>query len=272
MNDAKYPHYFSYRPLFMALALAALIISFAPGAKAEETRDFMGETITISEGRYLVTADVNVRAKPTATSEKVGRFDEGVTVKILGRFDKDWLAVEDGGKDLGFVYGPPLVPLIDATLEEPLRGMTMGPDQTPCEYIVRFEGREEIQAREPMQVANFEVGWRCRASRFGDKVVIVGYMFITESPYDGGTKPRYQLSVDLPGYADEPDKVFSTIMIFDADKKELIYDGLTQADMGHQPKQKTRPAETAERALVRAMEMAPETWGKKFWEALIKQK
>ena len=48
-----------------------------------------------------------------------------------------------------------------------------------------------------------------------DGVVIAGYMFITETPYDE-RDGHYQLSVDLPGIADE--RVCSPTMILDAEK------------------------------------------------------
>ena len=54
-----------------------------------------------------------------------------------------------------------------------------------------------------------------------DRVVIAGHVH-HGTPYDGTRRPRYQLSVDLPGIADEPEFVFSTTMILDAEKSNSL--------------------------------------------------
>lgn len=260
------------RPRRLAAILAGALLLGSADTLAEERRNFLGETITVEPGRFFVTADVNVRAKPTANSEKVGRFGKGEKIQVVGRLDKQWYALEKDGQDLGFVYAPVLIPLIDGGLDKPLRGMTVGPNQSPCEYIVRFEGREQIKAKVPIPVANYEVGWRCRVNKRRDRVVIAGYMFITETPYDGTRRPRYQLSVDLPGIADEPEFVFSTTMILDVEKKQLRYEGVTLPKLGKKPNADVKPAPNVARALSQAMELAPETWGAELWKILLKAK
>ena len=258
-----------YSSLANFAVLLLLAATFQPMPGLAEERNFLDETITVQPQDMLVTNDVNVRSKPSTKGEKVGRFDKGERIRAVGRVNKEWVAIQQDGKDLGFVYAPVLIPLIDGALDEPLRGMTMGPDRSPCEYIIRYEGREEIVGRQPMSIANYEIGWRCRLKNQREKVTIIGYMFITESPYDGRKLPKYQISVDLPGYADEPDQIFSTSMIYDADQGKIVYDGLSLPKLGKRPDEAEKTAPEVTRALTRAMELAPQTWSDTFWRRLL---
>ena len=72
------------RPRRLAAILAGALLLGSADTLAEERRNFLGETITVEPGRFFVTADVNVRAKPTANSEKVGRFGKGRKSKSSG--------------------------------------------------------------------------------------------------------------------------------------------------------------------------------------------
>ena len=109
------------RPRRLAAILAGALLLGSADTLAEERRNFLGETITVEPGRFFVTADVNVRAKPTANSEKVGRFGKGEKIQVVGRLDKQWYALEKDGQDLGFVYAPVLIPLIDGGLDKARR-------------------------------------------------------------------------------------------------------------------------------------------------------
>ena len=78
---------------------------------------FLGVPVTSHKATYQVVDSVNVRAKPTIKSERVGGLNKGEKVRVVGRIGKDWLAVKKEGVELGFVYAPALREVIAKKVE-----------------------------------------------------------------------------------------------------------------------------------------------------------
>jgi uncharacterized protein YgiM (DUF1202 family) len=63
---------------------------------------------------YLVLRDVNVREKPMNKSAVVGRLKKNKRIDSVGKVKGTrWIAVKRDGKNIGFVYGKALVPIIE---------------------------------------------------------------------------------------------------------------------------------------------------------------
>ena len=96
--------------------------------------------MTPVSGTYLVSRDVRVRAEPRTRSGEINRLSKGERVQAVGRpKESAWLAVSKDGKNLGFVYSPVLLPLIDGTLDDDLKGKASFGGGLSCDYAVRFE-------------------------------------------------------------------------------------------------------------------------------------
>ena len=57
------------------------------------------------ESTFVALRNVNVRAAPDVGAAKVASLDKGSEVYVSGKVTaKDWLAVDQNGKRLGYVY------------------------------------------------------------------------------------------------------------------------------------------------------------------------
>jgi len=132
---------------FAAMAFLAAGLAAPPGlaqkAKPKpKTFDFLGAKVTPLNGTYLVLQAANVRAKPRTKGRRIGRRDRGERVRVVGRAKGPWLAIRgDDGKDVGFIYQPTLMPVIDDALEQPIKAETPGKGGRACKYVLSFEGK-----------------------------------------------------------------------------------------------------------------------------------
>ena len=143
------------------IPIVAIMVTLgsAPSAQTEKL-SFLGMQIKPGTGIYLVTKDVNVRAKPMTGSKRVGGFKRGERIKVVGRAPGAWVAVRKSGKDFGFVYEPILLPLIDGTLDKDLTGRIEAKGSPVCDYRVRFEGKSVAEGQ-LFKFADYEVAWKC---------------------------------------------------------------------------------------------------------------
>ena len=129
-----------------ALGLLAVLTAFGVAAQDKPDITFLGQSVTPLARTYVVTKDLNVRGEPDTNGKKVGSYREGDRLKVVGKAKGSWLAVRADGKDLGFVYGPVLMPLIDAVVNEPLTG-TAPIAGGSCAYRAVFEGESPIEGQ-----------------------------------------------------------------------------------------------------------------------------
>ncbi len=229
----------------------------------------MGVEINPRPGPYLVMKDVNVRAKPKTTSKRVGKLKKGDRVQGVGQAVKGtWIGVQRDGTDLGFVYSPILMPLIDGVLKQNLTGMALTGDGTSCRYTVTFEGMGEVQGA-LFQTADYEIEFQCLYN--GRYYSFTAPMFITEAPYQlSAQNPVYQISIDILEVEEGYDEVFSTAFLYRLLKDRVVYDGASLKGYARTLEVKEKPAASVAEALAGAVEMAVAAWNEKVWEALAK--
>ncbi|MBL8671326.1 MAG: SEL1-like repeat protein [Alphaproteobacteria bacterium] len=69
-----------------------------------------GEAIEPVSERFLAKGNVNVRARPAPTAERLGAFKAGGPVPVVGRIKgTKWYKVDIGGGNAGYVYGDGLI-------------------------------------------------------------------------------------------------------------------------------------------------------------------
>lgn len=255
--------------LALVVVLGVAMVPPSDAAWAAE-RTFMGIEIEAHRGSYLVTAAVNIRARPTANSEKLGLFEEDQIIEVVGRVDKGaWVAVIDQGQPAGFVYGKAVLPLIDGRLSEPLRGVSDAAEGPPCRYEIRFVGRSRVPDQ-PARIADYVAELECGTDADGFR--LPAPMFLTETPYDFDRNDRvFQLNVDLLSSVlgrDEIEGVFSTIFLFDLDAGQVRFDGVTNDSLVRSGvSDLSRPATEPAGALRAAVEMALDVWNAELWQA-----
>jgi hypothetical protein len=227
----------------------------------------MGVGIEPRPGPYLVMKDVNVRAGPKKTAKRVGSLKKGDRVHGVGRAaGSTWIGVQRNGADLGFVYSPILMPLIDGTLKGNLTGMALTGGGTSCRYSVAFEGMGEVQGGR-FQTADYEIDFQCQYK--GRHYSFTAPMFITEAPYRlSARNPVYQISIDILEVEEGYDEVFSTVFLYQRLKDRVVYDGASLKGYARPPRGGEKPAATVGEALTGAVEMAVGAWGEKVWKAL----
>jgi len=259
---------------FARLILCALVVvslaTVTAGAQAQSAgRKFLGHEIAPVVGIYLVTKKANVRAAPETAGRRLGSVGAGEKVNVVGKAKGGarWMAVQRDGKDFGFVYAPVLLPLLDGTLAKDVAGRIMMSGRSPCVYTIQFRGRNVLEGG-VTSFADYEVEYRCTDG--GKTYRFYAPMFITEVPYTLTPDPVYQISIDLLGVDDDPDKIFSMIFLYHRDNNIVTFDSYSKAGKRLKPDVPERAATTVSAALAAAVEMAPTVWTKEVWEKLVK--
>ena len=263
------------RPWAAAFRTAALVFlvlaagsAVSPVRAAEKkTMTFLGVEVRPHEGEYVVLKDVNIRAKPKTKSKKVGSLKAGRRVRVVAKAPGAWMAVREGTKDLGFVYSPMLMPLIDGALAEELTGKASVKGGADCDYRIRFEGKSQVEGQ-VFEIADYDVMWDCTVAK--RRVRFLTPMFITEAPYRLGSKRIYQINVDVLDLYSGYEDILSTIVLYDVDKDRITFDGVSIKKYGRTPKEKTLKAANVPEALTGAVKMALSVWNKSAWKDLIK--
>jgi hypothetical protein len=258
------------RAVAAALMLLALAAGPAPAAEKKpppKPMTFMGVKVKPHQGQYLVLKDVNIRARPKTKSKKVGSFKAGNRIDVVARAAGAWVAVRKGGKDVGFVYDQVLMPLIDGTLEKDLEGKVLVKGVADCGYLIRFEGKSQVEGQ-VFEIADYDVYWDCLVGK--RKVKFRTPMFITEAPFQLGTKRIFQISIDILDIEGGYEEIFSTTLLYNKDKNRVVFDSVSIEKFGQPPAIKEVPAKTVPQALKAAIRIALGAWKKNAWTDLIK--
>ncbi|MBT5616055.1 MAG: hypothetical protein HOJ77_07330 [Flavobacteriales bacterium] len=247
--------------------LAGLLVSCALVSAYADT--FLGVEVKPTQGTFLVTKDVNVRALPKTASKRLSRLKKGMKVTGAGRpKDAAWLAVRMGDKDLGFVYSPVLIPLIDGAVKGELRGKLDAGNNRACRYSIEFEGKSEASG-ELFEIADYEVAYACLHK--GKMTKFIALMFLIEAPFKVSKALVHQLTIDVQGVGEEVDRAFSTNFLFNTKKKTLAFDGVSLKKFGRAPVLKKKSIDNIQHALKSAVEIAPSSWKESVWESLRKK-
>jgi hypothetical protein len=255
----------------MAVCAAVLAAAFSGDVVAAEKKQeiFRGVKIEPLVGTYIVLRDVRIRALPKTKSKKVGLFKAGKRIHVVGRAAFAWVAVRENGEDVGFVYDQVLLPLIDGTLDKDLTGKASGGVKggAECGYTISFEGKSAVEGQ-VFEIADYDVLWDCRSG--SRKVKFRTPMFITEAPYQMGSKRIFQINIDILDMDSGYEDIFSTTILFNMDKDRIVFDGVSIEKYGMIPKTKVAKATTVAEALTATVEMAIQAWNKAAWSDLIK--
>jgi hypothetical protein len=254
----------------VVLAVAAPCGSAAAadgGAKDKDTVMFLGQPVSPRPGTFVVTKDLNVRDKPDTSGKKVSSFSEGTKITVVGNARGSWVAVREDGKDLGFVYGPVLMPLLDAVVKEPLTGRVEIAGGA-CDFRIVFEGESPIEGQ-LFNSVDYRTALECR--RAGASFAFEMPMFITEGPYNGGSQPVHQIGMDVLELAQEYERVFSTNLLYDAEKGEIRLDSVSVDKYltGAKKRPSTKAGDVAS-ALVGGVGLAARSWSRDFWSDLAR--
>ena len=250
----------TFRPVAAAVLLIALAVGPALAAEKKtppKPMIFMGVKVKPLQGQYLVLKDVNIRARPKTKSKKVGSFKAGKRIDVVARASSAWVAVREGGKDLGFVYDRILLPLIDGTLDSDLEGKTSVKGGASCRYRIRFEGKSQVEGQ-VFEIADYDVYWDCLDGK--RKVKFRTPMFITEAPYQLGTKRIFQISIDVLDIEGGYDDIFSTTLLYDKDKNRVVFDSVSIEKFGQTPATKDISAKHLPQALRVAVVITLSAW------------
>jgi hypothetical protein len=218
-----------------------------------------------ARARYLTMKDVNLRAKPTTRSAKTGQLKKGQTVEVLGVTKDGWLNVNLGKGGNSFVYSSYLVPLIDGSLKSDLQGKVSRTGGASCAYTIRFTGKSAVPD-EIFDTADYEVSWRCRHR--GKDISFRAYMFITEAPYALSSRRIYQISLDVREVGERVERAFSTIVLYNAKKKQVVLDSVSLPQFAQPSPARKRPAASVPESLIGAVELAFGAWNAGVWAAI----
>ena len=243
------------------LGLSFLAISLP--AQADR---FLGVEVKPTRGNYLVTKDVNVRALPKTASKRLSGLKKGEKVQGAGNpKDAAWIAVRLDGKDLGFVYAPVLLPLLDGKIENEIAGKTDVGNGRQCIYNIRFEAKSQVDG-ELFEIADYEVSYVCTLK--GATTKFSALMFMTEAPFIVSKSFVHQITIDLQSVADEIDDVLSTNFLLNLNKKVLFFDSVSLTKLGKKPAFKSYATSDLKSALKIVAEVAPSLWTEVVWKNL----
>ncbi len=255
-------------PLVFIVVTAAYALSPSP-AMAQRS-SFLGVEIQPLVGVYLVLKDVNVRARPETKSKRVGRLKRRDRVDSPGRDRGPWIAVRVGGKDLGFVFEPTLMLILEGALDVDLKGTLRPPPNAPktppCNYVIHFDGKSSAEGQ-PFEFADYEVRWRCGTGK--QSVRFLTPMYMAEGSTRGDGRSVYQITIDIPELGNESEDQFSTNMQFDRRAGVVRFDAVNVKELGAKPARAEVNAASVAEALHQAVAMAHRSWTVKTWAALI---
>ena len=245
-----------------------LVIGLLAFPNQSTAATFMDVEISGPALEYVVLRDLNVRIKPDTKSKRIDGLKKGSTIKSPGRH-QGWVAVySEDGDPLGFAYKKFLLPVLSGALDAPVDGSASIAGDGSCRYSIKFDGRSEANAV-LFKMADYVTDLKC--SYDGSQITTRLFMFMTEGPMTKSKPSVHQIGMDLLALdlEDSYDEVFTTNVVYDHDKRQITFDGVTIAGYSGQPEVTELPAESVKDALKGAVKMALESWNDKTWKSLL---
>jgi len=262
---SKLPIFRWFQTVVIAIVLVGAVEAPARAQEADKF-EFMGVKVKHHVQDYIVTTDVNIRAKPKTSSKKVGKLKKRQRVNVIGKAPGAWVAIRIDGKDIGFVYEPILIGVLDGTLAEPLIGNVTKTGHPDCRYTITYQGKSEAEGQ-LFEIADYEVHWRCRLD--GTVGEFTTPMFMTEGPYKKSKKPSYQITVDIVDPEGDLDEVISTTVFYDRNNGTISFDGVSEKRFAGKPDVLEVFARSLPLALRAGVEMSYEAWPAPLWNILL---
>jgi hypothetical protein len=259
---------------FSYLLFISVVTVLPPIANAQKIESsppkilFLGVQIKPVNGIYIIRKYVNVRKKPKTGSKKVGSLKKGKRISTVGRAKGGWIAYQEQGNDVGFVYESALYPVIESKLKNNLKGTLSGEKRPKCSYITTFVGKSDAEGQ-VFQIGDYEIDWECKYE--GKSASFSTLMFLTEGPYDSSKSSIHQITIDVFDVAGNMEEVLSTNFLYDRIKKKLIYDGVSQKRLANDPVIPVVDVSDVPNALQMAVQLAHEAWSDYFWVELFKK-
>jgi hypothetical protein len=204
-------------------------------------------------------------------SAVVGRLIKNKRINSIGKVKGTrWIAVRRDGKNIGFVYGKALIPIIDGKLLKPISSTIIGRKDSniklwPCIYKIKFIGKVKVE--KSLQVtSDYNLEMECNYRK--EKIRINATMFLTELPYLKKMVPIYQINVDLYDIPMGTEDMFSTTVLYHAVANKLVFDGVNKKGLGSGKRIKKKEATDVSTALKGAVAMAHQSWGPIVWSEL----
>jgi len=222
---------------------------------------------------FLVLKDVNVRGKPKNRSARLGRLRKNERVTAIGKAKRTkWIAVKKGGKNLGFVYGKALVPVIDGKLIKPISSNIVSQKNSentfsPCKYKIKFVGKVKVEGS--LQItSDYNLEMECDYKK--RTIKINATMFLTELPYLDNKQPIFQINVDLYNIPIGAEDMFSTIILYYALENQIKFDRVNKEPLRSKERILNKEAGNLSEVLKGAVVMAHQSWGPIIWSELAK--
>lgn len=256
----------------------AASLAFAPGQALTQEPDktkqidppvlFLGAEITPFSAIYVVRADVNIRAKPSQKSKRVGKLEEGERIEAAGRAKGGWVAYREQGKEIGFVYEPVLYPVIESALGEEITGTLSSGGRPTCDFTLSFIGKTEAEGQ-IFQIGDYEIDWSCRQDT--KQATFSTPMFLTEGPYTPKKPALHQVTIDILDLSVNLEEVLSTNFVFDHEKMQISFDGISAKRFGSAPDPAKAEVASLAAALATCIKFAYESWSTALWSELMKR-
>ena len=254
------------------ISLLIVILVFLP-VYGWAASPFDSNQLAPSAKIYLVLRDVNVREKPMNKSAVVGRLKKNKRIDSVGKVKGTrWIAVKRDGKNIGFVYGKALVPIIDGKLLKPISSTINGLNDGniklwPCNYKIKFIGKVKVE--KSLQVtSDYDLEMECDYRK--KRIKINAMMFITELPYLKKMVPIFQINVDLYDIPIGAEDMFSTTVLYHSLEHKIVFDGVNKKLLKSDEKIIKKKVADLSEALKGAVAMAHQSWGPAVWSELAR--
>jgi len=259
------------KPNLFTFAFVAILLPLLTG-EVQASDLFSKIELEGHKGAHLVIkSDINVRAAPLSKGKKIGKLRKREIVDVLGHAKgTKWFAVRQNGKDLGFVYGSGLSPLIDASLKTPLLGrVDMSDDDKPiCTYEIIYD-RRTMEETIVFVSSDYLVRFACQLdANFFD---FNAMMFMSEIPYSQDSKPIYQITLDLPDFATGYEEYLSATSFYHEKDHKVVMDAVSLAAFKDGDLKAALPARNPIEALKAATKLHLTSFNKKAWRTLAGQ-
>jgi hypothetical protein len=245
----------------------AFVIGLSVNSQPLYAFEFMGVEVKRHVQDYIVTTDVNIRSKPKTASKRVGKLKKLERVRAVGHAKGAWVAIRKNDEDLGFVYKPTLIAVIDGALNDSIQGAVSKDGSPDCQYVISYQGKSEAEGQ-MFEIADYDVRWRCKVG--GQETEFFTPMFMTEGSYKKSKSPIYQITVDIVDPEGDLEEVVSTTVFYDREKALIRYDGISVKRFESRPKVSEVAAKSLPGAIKMSVEMAYQAWSEPLWKVILK--
>lgn len=240
-----------------------------PQTPATATVTVMGHTVKPLAGLYVVAKDVNVRAGPDTTFKRVTGLKAGAHVRAVGKTENGkWMAVSKDGVNLGFIYAPILVAVVDGALNEQFTGSFMDEQRAggvACDYRFRFERKSGVEGGS-FETADYEVRFRCASSK--GAALFYAHMFLTEAPVNE-RKGLHLIGLDVRSIGDGMEEFLTSRYLYHPKTGKMKFDGHSLPRFALPPQEQSFQTASIKDALAQALDASIASWTDEAWATLF---